>query len=291
MTQLLRSAVIGLAGGLLLALPAAALALASDTSLATAISLALAFAGGITLLHYWKTLQAQMHYQGLAQLHHRLDRIAEQIAETQGLVQLTPYEHPYPMPFGGGWALTADAAALLAREVALNRPHIIVELGSGVSSVLLGRLLKEMGEGKVYSLDHDANWAEQTRRHVRASGIAEYVEVLDAPLSRQRFADHEYDWYTVPEAVRRLPAIDLLIVDGPPAALEPEGTPRYPALPAFLAQLSPQAVIYVDDAKRPQEQAMLARWLQENPAFEQRMHDTVPGTCLLRRDIYRANQP
>ena len=107
--------------------------------------------------------------------------------------------------------------------------------------------------------------------------------VLDAPLARQQFGGKDFNWYQIPDQVRQAGSIDLIIVDGPPQALDPSGMPRYPALPAFLAQLSPQAMIYIDDAKRPQEQAMIEKWLQEYPGFESRMFETVPGTCLLRR--------
>ncbi len=281
MPPLLRSLLIGLTAGIVLAL--LAMAARAFTSSPFDMQLALALAILVALMHWWKSGLARRIDEFQTESRKGLQHLGEQMAEAQGLAQLVPYEHPYPLPFGGGWALTADAAALLAREVALNRPRVVVELGSGVSTLLMARMFKEMGTGKVYSLDHDAGWAEHTRRHLVASGVAKWAEVFDAPLARQRFGDKEYDWYTVPDAVRRLEQIDFLIVDGPPAALDPSGMPRYPALPAFAAQLSPQAIVYVDDAKRPQEQAMLERWLEENPGFEGRMHDTVPGTYLLRR--------
>jgi predicted O-methyltransferase YrrM len=282
MNELTRSLLFGAAAVLTVAILTLATGPWTGATLATSIPAAAAAGIIVALLHHWKTQLFATLRQYHGDTGRRLAALDERVAETQGLVQLTPLEPPYPMPFGGGWALTADAAALLAREVALLRPKVVVELGSGVSTVLLGRLFKQWGEGKVYSLDHDAAWAERTRQHLRASHIEQHAEVLDAPLARQRFGDRDYLWYSVPEAVRSL-SIDLLIVDGPPAALEPNGMPRYPALPAFLAQLSPQAVVYVDDARRPQEQAMVERWLAEYPGFERAMYDTVPGTCLLRR--------
>lgn len=278
-----RSLMFGLAAGLALALVAAGAASLTGLSIAPSIPVILTLAVIVTLSHHWKTQLFETLRQEFRHVVHRLAQLEEHVREAQGLAQLTPYERPYPLPFGGGWALTADAAALLVREVALHRPQTIVELGSGVSTLLLARLLKEMGTGKVYSLDHDAGWAERTRQHLRASNVSDMAEVFDAPLSRQHFGGETYDWYTVPEAVNRLERIDFLIVDGPPAALDPQGMPRYPALPAFLAKLSANATIYVDDAKRPQEQAMIQRWLKEHPQFEGHMHDTVPGTYLLTR--------
>jgi predicted O-methyltransferase YrrM len=248
-----------------------------------ALPIIFALAVIVTLMHHWKTqLFGSLHTE-FRQIERRLSRLDDQVAETQGLAQLSRFNDAYPLPFGGGWALTADAAAVLVREIALNRPRTVVELGSGVSTQLIGRMLKESGEGKLYSLDHEASWADQTRRHIEASGLSDFVEVLDAPLSIQPFNGHEFNWYELPEQVRQLENIDLVIVDGPPQSLAPNGTPRYPALPAFINQLSPRAMLYIDDAKRPQEQEMIALWSREYPQFESRMYDTAPGTCLFRR--------
>ena len=239
---------------------------------------------GISVLHYWKTIHFKVMREGFQQVTNRLELLHDHVSETQGLVQLSRFNDAYPMPFGGGWALTADAAVVLVREIALNQPRTIVELGSGVSTQLIGRMLKEAGEGKLYSMDHDINWAEQTRRHIYASGLENHVVVLDAPLRKQRFNGQDFNWYQIPEELRQVDNIDLIIIDGPPQSLDPSGIPRYPALPAFLEQLSPKAMIYIDDAKRPHEHEMIAKWLHEFPGFESRMYDTVPGTCLLIRN-------
>lgn len=278
-----RSLLLGLGFGLIVALLTLASAPITGASLAGLTPVAITAALLVVLLHHWKTqLFSTLRQQG-SDAAKRLASLKDQVIETQGLVQLTPFEQPYPLPFGGGWALTADAAALLAREVALNAPETIVELGSGVSSILIGRMLKQASRGRLISLDHDPHWAEQTRRHIRASGLEDYVQVLDAPLARQRFGEQDYQWYQVPAQLAQVGEIDMLIVDGPPAALDPKGMPRYPALPAFQPRLSPRALVYVDDAARPQEQAMVERWLREFPGFERTFYDTVPGTCLLRR--------
>lgn len=279
----MRSILFGLATGFAATLLMAGAVQAGATTWAAAVPVLIALTLAVMLAHYWKSLHFQTLRDNVRQLNRRVGLLDDRVAETQGLVQLTGFNHTYPMPFGGGWALTADAAVVLAREIALNRPRTIVELGSGVSTVLIGRMLKEAGEGKLYSLDHDANWAQETRRHVEASGLQDHVVVLDAPLAHQDFGGAEFNWYQLPEEVLQTGNIDLVIVDGPPQGLDPSGMPRYPALPAFFPQLSPRAMIYVDDARRPQEQAMIGRWLQEYPGFSSRMLETVPGTCLLTR--------
>jgi predicted O-methyltransferase YrrM len=278
-----KSIFFGLAAGLAVAVVtalASSLGIPGDSGALAAI---LALMLGLAVIHHWKTQHFQAMREGFQQVTHKLGLLHDHVSEAQGLVQLARFNDAYPLPFGGGWALTADAAAVLVREIALNRPRTIVELGSGVSTQLIGRMLKEAGEGKLYSLDHEAGWADQTRRHIQASGLADFVEVLDAPLAMQTFNGREFNWYQIPEQVRKIENIDLIVIDGPPQSLAPGGTPRYPALPAFIAQLSPKAMLYIDDAKRPQEREMIAMWLRDSPQFESRMHDTAPGTCLFRR--------
>jgi len=280
----MQSILFGLYAGIAVAIVSAiANAMIAQISLG-AISVIISFIVGISILHYWKSTHFKSMHDRYQQVTNKLAKLHDHVSETQGLVQLSRFNDNYPIPFGGGWALTADAAVVLVREIAINRPHNVLELGSGVSTQLIGRMLKEAGEGKLYSLDHDIKWAEQTRRHIRASGLEKYVDVLDAPLEKRRFNDQDFKWYSIPEVLRKVDNIDMLIVDGPPQSLDPAGMPRYPALPAFIGQLSPKAMIYIDDAKRPYEQMMIAKWLQEFPEFESKIYETVPGTCLLIRN-------
>ena len=77
--------------------------------------------------------------------------------------------------------------------------------------------------------------------------------------------------------------VDMLTVDGPPQTSDSEVLARYPALPAFAGQLSKEAAIFVDDAKRVTEQEMIRKWLQVFPEWKSKMIDTIPGTCVLER--------
>lgn len=262
------------------------------TALAAAVGLAPLGAAapvGITVfcvvaaLHYWKTQQALISTGNGKTARFAFKRVEDSLAEAQGLVQLRAADLPFPLAFGGTYALTADAAAVLAREVSMRRPQVVVELGSGVSTVLVGRLVQQRGAGRIYSLEHDVAWAVETRKLVSAAGLESFVEVLDAPLVDQQVGDQRFSWYAVPDVVHALGAIDLLIVDGPPQRIDPDGFPRYPALPVFAAQLSGNAAVFVDDANRPHETETVRLWLERFPEWEARWIPTVPGTCLLTR--------
>jgi predicted O-methyltransferase YrrM len=272
--------VVGASGAAATAVAAAA-GLTSGTAIAP-VAVVLCFL--TTSAHYWKTQQARISTEASDQARRHFGALEQQIAETQGLVQLGSLGLPYPLAFGGDYALTADAAAVLARQVALCRPNVVVELGSGVSTILVGKLLQEQGRGRIYSLDHDTAWAEETRKQIRAAGLQDQAEVLDAPLRRQEVDGQNFLWYDIPPTVKDFAQIDLLIVDGPPQATDPGGLPRYPALPMLLPQLSLNATIFIDDAGRPGETEMVRRWLERFPGWQKTVLQTGPGTCLLYRN-------
>lgn len=213
-----------------------------------------------------------------------VERIRRETGDIHGLVRLAPYTQDLPLPMGGGWALTGDSAALLAREVLTRKPETILELGSGASTLLLGQILKRNGRGRLLSVDHDPEWANQTRRFVEFLGLSDIVSVVDAPLKRIAPGDQAAKWYDIPQSsLADLGAIDLLVVDGPPQAKDNPGEARYPAFPMLRKYLSPHALIFVDDAKRPTESKMVERWQAEDSGWRPQWFDTVDGVCLLTR--------
>ena len=235
---------------------------------------------------------AYMMSQGIAQLvdnrtrtlRDRVERLQRDMGDVHGLVRLLPYTHDLPLPIGGGWALTGDSAAILVREALLRRPKTVLELGSGVSTLLLGQVLRNRGDGHVVSIDHDTTWAERTRRSVEFLGLRDYVTVVDAPLKRVEIAGQAFEWYDIPrERLDRLGPVDMLLVDGPPQARDQPNTARYPALPMLSERLSSDALIFVDDANRPTESAMVRRWQAENPGWFAEHFNTVDGVCMLSR--------
>jgi hypothetical protein len=190
---------------------------------------------------------------------------------------------PYPLPLGG-WAFLWDAAVLLSQEIAVVRPKIVVELGSGASSLVMGLVLRTLGAGHIYSLEHEPDFAARTRRHVAAMGLDEWVTIYDSALIDQDVSGERFRWYTLPDEVRALSRIDALVVDGPPQSVDYEGTPRYPALPVFADKLGPGSVVFVDDGIRAAEKRMVKRWLTEQPHWVRQNTRTRRRLMILRWD-------
>lgn len=175
--------------------------------------------------------------------------------ELLALVRLTDAQ----VPPDGGWVAGADFLLLLARQVLEQKPKLVVEFGSGVSSVIIARCLQLNGGGRLLSFDHDPGFAELTRRRLARAGVA--GEVQAAPL-RHGHDGYGGSWYGHGE----LPdGIELLVIDGPPAWREEQAESRGSAAPAAFAKLAPNGVVLLDDAARPGERRVAARWRREFP--------------------------
>ena len=185
-----------------------------------------------------------------------------QMREAEGLHQLFGRFAPRaPMPSSGQWALNPTDLLALLHLIEQRRPAVVVELGSGTSSIWIGYALERLG-GRLVSVDHEPEYAGKTRRMVAAHGLHTVVEVRDAPLRPVEVRGSTFDWYDV-DALADVQEIDLLIVDGPPGSTGPMS--RYPALDVLRHKLSRTATVFLDDMSREDEQETLRRWAEENP--------------------------
>jgi predicted O-methyltransferase YrrM len=60
-----------------------------------------------------------------------------------------------PLPPMRGWAISPDFGVLLVAEILRKKPRQVLELGSGVSTLLIAYCLEKIGHGRVVSFDHD----------------------------------------------------------------------------------------------------------------------------------------
>lgn len=166
----------------------------------------------------------------------------------------------HPLPPMRLWRIAPDFAVTLLALIRAHKPALIVEIGSGVSTVIASYALKEQGHGRVISFEHEAAFARVTAEDVAAHGLTAWAEVRHAPLRNLTHKNEDWRWYDL-TAFEDLNGIDLLTVDGPP-----EGTgwlARYPALALLHDRLNPGALVLVDDYLRDDEHEMVERWLNE----------------------------
>lgn len=164
-----------------------------------------------------------------------------------------------PLPAPGGWAATPETLLSLVHEVMTAPGHpLVVECGSGTSTVWTALALRARGGGKVIALEHESGYAEITRRQLARLDLSEFAEVRDAPLEEVTTAAGTTLWYAA-DALSDLADVTLVFVDGPPGSLGPNA--RFPALPLLASRLAPGAVVVLDDIDREDEQEIERKWL------------------------------
>jgi predicted O-methyltransferase YrrM len=201
-----------------------------------------------------------------AEQHSRTVREIEALVDLRALIPART-----TMPSTQGWAASPLTVSALVREVLDTRPALVVEAGSGGSSVWVGYCLERNGGGRCVSLDHDADYAARTRADIERHGLTDYVEVVHCPLVDVEVAGERFRWYDLSK-VEDLTDIDLVFVDGPPGTTGPLA--RYPALPVLRGRCAPGARFILDDAARPDEKAIVQRWTRQHGAV---MVDRTPG--------------
>ena len=188
------------------------------------------------------------------------------------------------LPCTRGWAASPDFLMELARHALSEKPAVVVECSSGASTLILAKCMQRNGSGKVYSLEHDARYAQETRSHLERHGLTEYAEVLFAPLNTFSVGPDSWQWY-VHDVLPPLDKIDLIAIDGPPK--DTGKLARYPAGPALFPRLAPFGAVFLDDSKREDERAILKRWKEEFPQLVETHRDCEKGCAVLRLSVQR----
>jgi predicted O-methyltransferase YrrM len=242
------------------------------------LSIVLLLAIGLGLAYCIRSLRA---------LHQKINtRIAREIAvstkelktsmwqsyrQTEAMQQLLSLlKFSAPVPPTRSWAASPDLLLTLAQLVRKHNPKLVVELGSGVSTLVVAKA----GAKKVISIDHSGEFADKTRevlKEHKVRGVEIRVAQLKAHISG-------VDWYDT-AVIKDLKRIDLLIVDGPPGSKNPEA--RMPARAEFIAKLSPKAIIVIDDVNREGERKLAESFAKALPNHVLTIYPHEKGTAVI----------
>ena len=185
------------------------------------------------------------------------------------------------LPPTRGWAASPDLLMVLVDLVISKRPSLVVECGSGASTLWIALALRRFEiDGRIVSLEHDPVFGGKTRDLLARHQVLDLVEIRDAPLESFSVDGDNYSWYAA-RAWEDLKEIDLLFVDGPPAATGHRA--RYPGLPLLSESLSPVATIVLDDLIVPDMQEVLRLWLDAYPDFDSEILPLEKRAAVLRR--------
>lgn len=188
---------------------------------------------------------------------HRLPGLAAEVASAYDRL----VDHHHPMPELGGWAITPSMLLWLLDHVADTTPQVVLECGSGTSTVWTATALEHIGRGHVTALESDEHYARRTTDDLDRLGLGHRATVLHAPLVETPLPDRDTQrWFDL-SGIDLPGPVDLLLVDGPVGASGPDA--RYPAFPMLAAHLSPTSVVVLDDTNRAEEEAIVRAWCDE----------------------------
>ena len=186
--------------------------------------------------------------------------------------------------------------ATVACEVSFAERRAVVELGSGVSTVVLARLARELG-GRVWAVEHHPGWAGWVRRQLDRDGLGGVATVIEAPLTRTRCRWRAHRSTTRPPCPScRSPASSCCWSTGRPATAKAWRARRFPALPALGARLAPGALVVLDDADRPAEAEILDAWERDEgfvlrPAARRADRRRAPGRLGVAAELELVLEP
>jgi len=165
-----------------------------------------------------------------------------------------------PLPDTRGWAASPDFLKKLVEVIYREKPEFVVEAGSGVSTLIIAYCLKQIGSGKVISLEHDAKYTKVSEDLISFHGLEDIAKVVHAPLTEIEINSKKWLWYDTEYLKIDMP-IGLLVIDGPPGYTQKLA--RYPALPLLFKHLLDESTIILDDGARKDEKEIVEIWKKE----------------------------
>lgn len=203
-----------------------------------------------------------------------------QVQALLGLFELVPLQAATPEL--GGWAASPDIVLWLVDEMLASRPEVVLECGSGTSTLWFALVARHFGlPTRIVALEHDEHFARATSEHLRRHGLSEYAEVRWAPLHPIDVPEGHDGWWYDSTALKDLEEIGLVFVDGPPGTTGPDA--RLPAVPALVSRLAPRCTVVLDDTNRPDEAGIGERWREWLPDFTYEELQLEKGAVVMRR--------
>lgn len=197
-----------------------------------------------------------------------------------------------------GWPVSPDIACLLMQKIERKPYDIILEFGSGTSTVLIARSLDRLQHRQrplQVAFEHLEKYRSETAALLRESKLEHHkVELVLAPLSNTQGDDKTEENYKFYECQSKLSDLArkyssaslnlLVIIDGPPGLTGRHA--RFPAVPTVLSAFPHAAIDFIlDDTKRTEEQEIVAMWTkildERGRQYELITYDFEKGATLL----------
>jgi len=172
------------------------------------------------------------------------------------------------------WPISPDFALYLIELIEFNDYDLIIEFGSGLSTVIVAKTLekkscKRSNKKQVcfFSFDHLETYYQRTLSQLKHAGLVERVQLIHAPLKDWVASNGDvYQFYSCESVISALAEKYLstglrmlIVVDGPPAATGKHA--RYPAAPLILKYFAGAHIdLLLDDYIRDDEKEIAKLW-------------------------------
>ncbi len=211
----------------------------------------------------WPWLVRSLHGGRLGDKHALLDRL--------GL----PHD---ALPHLGSWKADTGLLTLVTEHIFAHRPKLVVEFGTGASTLILARALQQAGGGTLISFDQHRDFVDATRQWLADYGLAADLRAVSLRASPGGWPGLWYDHGPLPSD------IDLMLIDGPPWAVHPM---TRGAAATLFDSVSPGGTVMLDDAARPGERFVARRWRRLHPEFDFVLDRTGTKGTLIGRKGHR----
>lgn len=193
-----------------------------------------------------------------------------------------------PLDFHG-WPISPDIAFFLVNKIIENSYDLILEFGSGSSTLLFAKALKVKYNNskhmpKQVAIEHNKKYLNKTKNILALDDLEKNVQLVLAPLKEMEYHNQYYKYYDCKDVFKNFRKKNykkiLVLVDGPPGATNKNA--RLPAIKYILEYLSDAEIdIVLDDAYRNDEKDTIKIWedimKSENINFESELIKNEKG--------------
>lgn len=165
-----------------------------------------------------------------------------------------------------GFALRPDSLAWLAGFLEKRKPRVVLEFGSGYSTLAQCAVLSRIHgpDGfRLLSFDQNPAYVQQTRESIQSLPGSACCRVVHVPLIPGTVAGHKTQFYDLSPDLNEhwnwLGRAEFVFVDGPFA----EGPCRYRTVPSVREHLAQNAAFAMDDGLREKEIIVGRLWERE----------------------------
>lgn len=158
---------------------------------------------------------------------------------------------PTYFPYSTFSILYSDLEMLLNHTI-FNGSTTILETGSGLSTLVLGKYFKFIGHGKVISLENDKKWYDLMTNLITADELSDFVKIVYCPTIDIKHSNKKGKWYDEAVYQQEIAGVkfDGFILDGPRANSPALIDSRYPSYTLIEGYAKSNYFVFMDDYKR-----------------------------------------